>query len=317
LILNFFYNIWLLTNNYKLLLILLPEWIVMSGPSSTNLSATLAKSLNYELHEVETKSFPDGEKKIRINEDVQGKNIIFVQSLYPPVDHHVMQFLLTVYKLSQMGSKVYACVPYLAYARQDLEFQRGETASLAVISRLFRSIGVNSLLTVDIHSTHGLGYFSFPTFSVSAIPLLANYVSNNIKLNSPLAVSPDFGGSSRVEAFSKLLNIDYISLKKSRSRTTGEVVMEDSNVEVAGRDIILVDDMISTGTSIVRAANYLHKLNSGKIITLCTHALMVNNASDVIKEAGVETVIATNTIPSDVSKVDVTKIIAEHYKSIQ
>ena len=147
-----------------------------------------------------------------------------------------------------MGSKVYACVPYLAYARQDLEFQRGETASLAVISRLFRSIGVNSLLTVDIHSTHGLGYFSFPTFSVSAMPLLANYVSNNIKLNSPLAVSPDFGGSSRVEAFSKLLDIDYISLKKSRSRTTGEVVMEDSNVEVAGRDIILVDDMISTGT---------------------------------------------------------------------
>lgn len=289
----------------------------MAGPSSKKLSKSMSKSLDLDLFEVETKLFPDGEKKIRINNDVQNKNIIFVQSLYPPIDKHVIQFLLTVYKLSQMDSKVYACVPYLAYARQDLEFQRGEVASLAAVSRLFHSVGVHSLVTVDIHSTHGLGYFSFPIYSVSAMPLLANYVSNNLDLHSPLAVSPDFGGSARVEAFSKLLDVEYISLKKSRSRTTGEVIMEDSNVEVAGRDILLVDDMISTGTSIVRAANYLKKLGSRKIIALCTHALMVNNAAESIKDAGVNAVISTNTIPNDVSKVDVTEILVDHYKSLQ
>ena len=298
-------------------MIILSEWIVMSGPSSIELSTSISDSLGIELFEVENKSFPDGEHKVRVHNEVQNKNIILVQSLYPLVDHHFMQFLFTTYKLSQMGSKVYACVPYLAYARQDLEFQRGEVASLAVVSRLFRSIGVNSLLTVDIHSTHGLGYFSFPTYSVSAMPLLAKYVENNLDLNSPLAVSPDFGGSSRVEAFSKLLDIEFISLKKSRSRTTGEVIMEESNVEVKGRDILLVDDMISTGTSIVRAANYLKKLGSKRIITLCTHALLVNDAVDVIKAAGVDEIISTNTIPNDVSKIDVTKIIADHYKSLR
>ena len=149
------------------------------------------------------------------------------------------------------------------------------------------------------------------------MPLLAKYVKNNLDLTSPLAVSPDFGGSSRVEAFSKLLDVEFISLKKSRSRTTGEVIMEESNVEVEGRDILLVDDMISTGTSIVRAANYLKKLGSRRIITLCTHALLVNEAVNSIKESGVDEIIATNTIPNDVSKIDVTEIIVDHYKSLR
>ena len=93
--------------------------------------------------------------------------------------------------------------------------------------------------------------------------------------------------------------------------------MEESNVEVDGRDVLLVDDMISTGTSIVRAANYLKKLGSRRIITLCTHALLVNEAVNSIKESGVDEIIATNTIPNDVSKIDVTEIIVDHYKSLR
>lgn len=293
------------------------DWLVLAGPASKNLSLSLSKSLDLDLIEVESKSFPDGERKVRLQHDVKNKNIILVQSLHPPIDTHLMQLLFTVHKLTEEGAKVFACIPYLAYARQDLEFQKGEVITLGVLSRLFRSVGVSSLVTVDIHSSQGLGYFSFPTYSVSAMPLLANYSKNNLKLNSPLAVSPDFGGSARVEAFAKIMDIPNISLKKSRNRSTGEVIMEESNIDVTGRDILLIDDMITTGNSIVKAANYLNKFNPGKIYALCSHAVLIDDASLIIKEAGVEEIIATNTIPCNVSKVDITPILTEYFKTIR
>ena len=293
------------------------DWLVLAGPASKDLSFSLSKSLDLDLIEVESRSFPDGERKVRLQHDVKNKNIILVQSLHPPIDGHLMQLLFTIHKLTEEGAKVLACVPYLAYARQDLEFQKGEVISLSVLSRLFRSVGVSSLVTVDIHSSQGLGYFSFPTYSVSAMPLLANYAKNNLKLVSPLAVSPDFGGSARVEAFAKIMDIPSISLKKSRNRNTGEVIMEKSNIEVTGRDILLIDDMITTGNSIVKAANYLKKFNTGKIYALCSHAVLIDAASSIIQEAGVEEIIATNTIPCNVSKVDITPILTEHFKTIR
>ena len=293
------------------------DWVVLSGPSSETLAESLATELEYDLIQVESKMFPDGEGKVRIIGDVRDKNVIMVQSTHPPVDMHLLQALFLAHKLNEEGARVYSCVPYLAYARQDYEFQGGEVVSLGVISHLFRSVGVRSLVTVDIHSSHGLGYFSFPTCSVSAIPLLASYVRENLELNSPLAVSPDFGGSTRVSAFAKILEIDNISLKKSRSRTTGDVVMEESNVEVSGRDILLVDDMISTGISIQRATKYLQGLGAGRIIALCTHPLLVGRAMDVMEEAGVEQVIGTNSVVSQISKIDITPVLAEHYRTIQ
>ncbi len=294
----------------------LSDWIVLGGPSSIEIAKNLAKAMKLELVQVDYKAFPDGEGKVRLNADVMNKNVIMVHGTHPPCDTHLVQALFIAHKLSQEGASVHACIPYLAYARQDSEFQAGEVVSLAAISHLFRTVGVKSLVTVDIHSSHGLGYFSIPSYSVSAIPLLAEFAKEKITLNSPLAVSPDFGGSTRVEAFARILGIEKISLKKARSRTTGEIVMEESNVEVSGRDILLVDDMISTGTSIQRAAKYLEGFGAKRVFALCTHPLLVGRAMEIMEDAGVQEVIGTNTVPSPVSHIDVTPILADHYRTI-
>lgn len=291
------------------------DWIVLGGPASTDIAENLARMLNLELVQVDYKSFPDGEGKVRINVDVMNKKVIMVHGTHPPCDTHLVQALFIAHKLSQEGASVHACIPYLAYARQDSEFQAGEVVSLSTVSHLLRTAGVKSLVTVDIHSSHGLGYFSIPSFSISAIPLLAEYAKENVNLTDPLAVSPDFGGSTRVEAFARILGIEKISLKKARSRTTGEIVMEESNVEVSGRDILLVDDMISTGTSIQRAAKYLEGFGAKRVFALCTHPLLVGRAVEIMESSGVREVIGTNTVPSPVSHIDVTPILAEHYRT--
>ena len=293
------------------------DWLVAPGPASPELGEKLAKALNADTLALEFRTFPDGESKVRLLSGVRNKKVIVVQSTHPPADTHLMQLFLLCHKLSEEGAEVFAFIPYLAYARQDREFQKGEVISLGVLSHLLRSVGIKSLLTIDIHSSRGLGYFAFPAYSASAIPFLAEHVRKNFKLSDPIALSPDYGGQNRVQAFARLLNLESIALKKLRDRVTGEVTIEDSMPPLNGRDLIIVDDMISTGTSIQRATRFLKKNGAGKIITLCTHALMLGNALNDILASGVEEVVATNTVPSAASKVDVSPLIAEHYRTLQ
>ena len=147
------------------------EWLVAAGPASLDVAAGLASKLGTRLVKIENVDFPDGESKVRILDEARNKSVAIVQSLYPPQDKHFLQLLLIAHKLSEDGADVNAVAPYLAYARQDKEFLPGEIVSLGVISHLLRSVGVRRLVTVDIHSAQGLGLFSIPVYSCSAMPL--------------------------------------------------------------------------------------------------------------------------------------------------
>jgi ribose-phosphate pyrophosphokinase len=294
----------------------LKDWLIAPGPASIEVGAALATKLGAKLARVDTTDFPDGETKVRIYEETRNKNVIVVQSLHPPTDRHLVQLLLIMHKLSEDGAEVSAVIPYLAYARQDREFLKGEVVSLGVLGHLFRSVGMKRLVTVDIHSAQGLGLFSIPAYSCSAIPLLAEYVSKNYSLKNPIAVSPDFGSSVRVEAFAAVLKSEYVSFRKTRDKLTGEVITEDRNLDVAGRDAIIIDDMISTGTSVAKCAQLLKKHGANKIITACAHALLVGAAVEKMKAAGVDDIVASNTIPGIYSKVDVTPLIASYFERL-
>ncbi|MDG6997467.1 MAG: ribose-phosphate pyrophosphokinase, partial [Nitrososphaerota archaeon] len=281
-----------------------------------DIAANLSAKLGAKLVTIESTDFPDGESKIRIVDDVRNKSVIVVQSTYPPVDKHFMQILLLSHKLSEEGADVHAVVPYLGYARQDKEFLKGEIVSLGVIAHLLRSVGVKRLVTVDIHSMQGLGLFSFPVYSTSAIPLLAEYVSNNFELHNPIAISPDFGSSTRVEAFAAVLKCDHISFKKTRDRVTGEVKTEEVKLDLRGRDAVIIDDMISTGGSVVKAAQLLKKNGARKVIATCTHAVLIGGAADKLKAAEVDEIVSTNTIPTKYSKVDVSPLISSYFETL-
>ena len=146
--------------------------------------------------------------------------------------------------------------------------------------------------------------------NVSVVSNLANYIKK-LKLKDPLVVSPDQGGKERAGEFADALKTDFIALKKHRDRKTGKINIITTKASVKDRDLVLVDDMISTGGSIIKATQFLKKQKCRRIYVACTHGLFVNGAEKKIKQAGVTQIISTNTIPTNSSKVDVSRMLAE------
>jgi ribose-phosphate pyrophosphokinase len=237
--------------------------------------------------------------------------IIVVNSTYPPVDTNLMQTLSLISKARQFSRQVICAIPYMGYARQDREFLQGEIVTLSVIAKLLSAAGASKIIVVDMHSMLGLKHFTIPIKNVSAVPELANYLKK-LRLKNPLVVSPDLGGKERAKEFAKFYGTDYIALQKQRDRKTGKVQIMTANLDgVKGRDLVLVDDMISTGGSIVKATQFLKKQKCGRVYVACTHALLIDNAEKKIKKSGVSAIISANTIPGNTSIVDVSGVIAK------
>jgi ribose-phosphate pyrophosphokinase len=289
------------------------EISVIAGPASSDLAGKVAERLGAHLVAVELRVFSDGESKIKM--DRAGNNCVIVQSTHHPTDTHLMQALMLSKKCTDDGARdVCAVIPYLSYARQDRAFLEGEVVSVALVAKLLQAVGIRHVITVDIHSQLAMSHFA-SIQNVSSIPLLADHASR-MKLHRPVAVSPDAGGTDRAKEFAKHLKADFIALKKSRDRKTGEVTVEEKlDIDVSGRDAILVDDMISSGGSMVKATELLRKKGAGRVYAMCTHALLIDDAAQKIKAAGVHDIIATNTIPGEYAKVDLSPAIAEAIKS--
>jgi ribose-phosphate pyrophosphokinase len=280
---------------------------VVTGPGSFDLANNIAKSLQAQLAVARLRIFSDGESSIRLGK-VQ-KNCVIVQSTHPPTDRHIMQLLMMAKKCMDDGAQdVCAVIPYLAYARQDRAFLEGEVVSIALVAKLFETIGIKHLITVDIHSQLAMSYFQ-SIQNVSSIRLLADYAAN-MKLRDPIAVSPDAGGTNRAKEFARHLNIDFISLRKSRHRLTGEVTIDESiDLDLSKRDAILIDDIISSGGSVIKAAEVLRKLGVGRVYAMCAHALLIQDAAEKINSAGVNDIISTNSVPGEYSKVELSSEI--------
>ena len=292
----------------------MPEITVIAGPSSPDLAARVARHLQAPLVPAELRVFSDGESKIKMAK-VTG-NCVIIQSAHPPTDTHLVQIMMMAKRCTDAGADdICAVVPYLAYARQDRAFLEGEVASVAVVAKMLEASGVRHVITVDIHSQLAMSHFT-SIENVSSIPLLADYAAK-MKLHRPIAVSPDAGGADRAQEFARHIKTDMLALKKSRDRNTGDVTIEEKlDANVAGRDAILIDDMISSGGSIIKAAEVLRKNGAGKVYAMCAHALLIGNAADRIKAAGVQDIIATNSVPGEYGKVDLSPAIAAVVKSL-
>ena len=291
---------------------------IIAGPSSLDLANAIAKHLDAEVVPVDLRIFPDGESKIKMRR-VDKDYCIVVQSTYPPTDRHLLQALMMIKRCSEDGAaNVCAVMPYMAYSRQDRAFLDGEVVSMALVAKLIETVGTKRLITVDIHSPASLSYFTIDTQNISAVGLLADYAAVKIKPNAPIVVSPDLGGAKRAVKFARMLGTDMVALKKSRNKDTAEVIIEEKelNSSVLGRDLILLDDMISTGESIVEACRFLRRYKPNKIYAICTHALLIGDATTRIKAAGVEEIISTNSVPGINAKVDLAPLITTKLKAI-
>ena len=289
------------------------KFTVIGGGASKDLAKRLARKLKAVYIKTETKIFPDGESKVSFQKIPKKSVILVVQSTYPPVDTNLLQTLSIISQVRKISSRTFAIIPYMGYARQDKQFLSGEVITMSVVAKMLQSVGAKKVIVVDIHSNTALNHFNIPTENVSAVPELAKYFKK-LNLKNPLVVSPDMGGYSRSKKFASLLKTDFIVLKKHRDRKTGRVSIQTAKVDVQGKDLILVDDIISTGGSIIKAAQFLKKQKCKRVFVACTHGLLVEGAEKKIRKAGVSRIISTNTIPGNTSKVDISGILA---KSVQ
>ena len=284
---------------------------------SDNRNSSLAKNISLDLEvpykNTELRTFADGESKIRLD-NMAKRNCIIIHSTYPPIDQHLMQLFMIIHKCKQDGASDICVVnPYLAYARQDKVFVDGEIVTINLIGRILASLGTTKLITIDTHSPESLNY-SFETVDLSAIPSLASYVKKNFTLNKPIVISPDEGGIERAKKFARVIDLDMLSLVKTRDRYTGDVsITLSEQLPLENRDALIVDDMISTGSSIIKATEILKKNKIGDVYVACTHALLLDDAKEKLFKAGIKEIISTNSIPNEFAKVDLSSIISNYF----
>lgn len=285
--------------------------IVIPGPASQKLGQKIAKLLNVETAPVVFKKFPDGETYIRLKGDLKEEEWVIVQTTSPPQENRLMQLFLIADTAKELGAKTLtAVVPYLAYARQDKRFLPGEAVSIRTVAKLLAKSGVDRLLTVNVHKEKVLKKFTFPARSLSAMTALAQHFKQK-GLAGAFAIAPDEAASELAEEAARVLGGGYGWLRKKRDRYTGEITTEKKQFDVQGKDVIIFDDIISSGKTTANAVKILKEQNARRVYAACAHPLLMGDAEKIIMQNGAEAVVGTDSVPSHVSVVSVAPLIAK------
>ncbi len=260
-------------------------------------SIELAEKLGCKLLEVKHKIFPDGEKYVRIlnAEEIKGKTVVVSNTMYPNQNDSLIETLMLVNASLKAGaSRVVAFIPYIAYARQDKVFLPGEPVTADIVLSMLRETGVSCIYTVDIHSPSILER----NFECYENILVFNYMVEQVKqfVNDPIILAPDKGALHRAKHVALKQGLEYDYLVKERDRETGVIRIKPKELDIRGRDVILVDDIISTGGTIAEASRLLIENGARKVIVCASHGLMIGNAIEKIMKSGVHKVILANTL---------------------
>jgi len=274
----------------------------------------IVSTLKAEAHFVEKKKFPDGETYVRIPTTVSGEDVLVVHTGFPDQNDRLIEAIFVIDTLKDLGAEsVTLLMPYMPYARQDRRFREGEAVSIKVVLRTLASLDLDYLVVVDIHKEYSLSEFGSGAFNVSVLPYLAEKIRDEVE--DPLVLAPDRGATVRAKSVASVLNAPWDYLEKRRDRVTGEVTIKPKEISAEGKTVIIVDDMISTGSTLALAAKHLREAGAKRVIALVAHALMIGDAERKLKEAGVDEVITANTLareyPSIVRVIDVSKYLAD------
>ncbi len=285
--------------------------IVVPGPASQDLGRKVAEMLKSKIVSVVFKAFPDGEYYLRFDGDLKGEEVVIVQTTGPPQDAHIMQLFLMVDAAKDLGAeRVTAVVPYLAYARQDKRFLPGEAISIETLIKLIEASGTDRFLTVNIHEKTVLEKFSIPTKNLSAITLLAEYFKNK-GLAGAFSLAPDKGALELAKEADRVLDGRCGWLQKVRHRLTGEIRVEERRFDIEGKDVIVFDDIVSTGGTIAAAVKMLKTQGAKRVYAACVHPLLVGEAQRKIMQGGAEEIVGTDCVSSAVNVVSVAPLIVE------
>ncbi len=272
--------------------------LIFSGSSNRFLAEKIAKHLDLNLSPVEIFVFPDGEKRIRIQKKVLGEDCVVVQSASIPPDENYMELFIMIDALKRSGAKtVKTVIPYLGYQRQDHIFRDGEAVSLEVIAEILTRVGMTELFTFDLHSPKIPDIFSVPVHHLSALPTFSEKIKKDFSLKEIVLVSPDMGGIRRIKEVSEMLgNIPFATVEKNRDLASGEIKDTGLTGDVRGKTAIIVDDMVSTGITMVDAANLLSENGAVRVLAFATHAVFAKYADKILQKSRIERMVVSDTI---------------------
>ncbi len=299
------------------------EKILIAGPASQSLSILIAEELNIPYINTEFKRFPDGENYLRLNiEDetsIANKEVIIVQSTGPSFqgsqNERLFQLLMMIDSVIRIGvENIKVVVPYLAYARQDKIFRPGESKFANVIVRLIDSMEIDEFYTVDVHNPEIMEEFTCKAINIDSMQVLADYIKAKGGKDI-VVVSPDKGAVERSKAFAPHFGedvpVDFF--EKKRDVETGEITMS-GKLSLENKDVVIADDIIATGGTMAKAIDLSKQSGAKKVYAVATHALLLENATYRILNAGANEIIGTDSIDNEVSKVSLAKPIADYLK---
>jgi ribose-phosphate pyrophosphokinase len=286
---------------------------VIPGPASKQLGERIGDLLKAEVLPVFFKTFPDGESYIRFDaEFLENEDVVIVQTTSPPQDQRLIQLLLMADNARDMKARsITAVVPYFAYSRQDKRFLPGEVFSIKTIVKLLEDCGISKIISVNTHNPTLLKAFKIPVEDLSAVPLLAEYFRTKGLVKNPLSLSLGKKALSVAKEADAILHggFDFVSTK--RDVRTGNVTLDERELLVKGRDVVVFDDIISSGGTMAKAVKLVKDQGAKKVYAACVHPLLIGDSQKRILENGAEEIIGTDCVPSPVSKVSVAPLIAK------
>src|SRR5881392_1486301 len=274
-----------------------PDFMVFTGNANPALAQEIAGHLGIQLGAATVGRFSDGEVTVEINQNVRARDVFVVQSTCAPTNENLMELLIMVDALKRASAeRISAVIPYFGYARQDRRPRSARVPiSARVVADLLQTVGVSRVLTMDLHADQIQGFFDIPVDNIYASPILLSDVRSK-KYDDLIVVSPDVGGVVRARALAKQLNTDLAIIDKRRPRANVSEVMHVIG-EIDGRNCVIMDDMIDTAGTLVKAAEVLKERGAKKVYSYCTHAVFSGPAIDRIQASKLDEVVVTDTIP--------------------
>ena len=269
---------------------------IFSGTANPALSKKISHYLSLPLSEATVKRFSDGEISVQIGESVRGKDIFIIQPTCAPANVNLMELLILTAALKRSSaSSITAVVPYFGYARQDRKAAPRVPITAKLVANMMQTAGIDRVVTIDLHAGQIQGFFDIPVDNLYGSIIFNDHIKNK-NLKNPIIASPDIGGIARARSVAKALNLDIVIVDKRREKANESEVMNVIG-DVAGKDVILVDDMIDTGGTIVKAARVFKERGATSVTACCTHAVLSGKAYENLANDALDELIVTDTIP--------------------
>lgn len=268
---------------------------IFSGSSNIPLATRIAKKLNTPLSDIQLSKFPNGETRVWVQEDVRRENAVLIQSFSEPVDFHIVEFALMADALKRCGArKIVGVIPWLGYSLQDKAFRPGEPIAAKVIAD-FISKDVKRHILVNLHSDSITGFFPVPATQVSALETFVAYAKKQ-GIKNAVVVSPDFGGIKRARVFANKLDLPLVNINKERNRVTGKVTVRGISEPVTDKTCLVIDDIISTGSTLLETARILRHNGAKTIRFFATHALFSEGSHKKFASSEIDELVVTDTV---------------------